>query len=88
MPNNRIMQEWLYNLKWRRYHPQAFTRFAALRANEYLSLDELMARQELARQTIVRGAMEHTAFYPRFYGAAGFEIGDIGKEGCLNGCRS
>ena len=52
-----------------------------MKAGEYLSLDELKVRQELARQTIVRGAMEHTAFYPRFYGAAGFEIGDIGKDG-------
>ena len=75
------MRQFLYNLKWQRYHPQAFARFAALKASGHLSIDELMARQELARQKIVRGAMEHTAFYPKFYGAAGFEIGDIGKEG-------
>ena len=74
-------KEYLYKLKWRRYHPQAFARFSELMRSERLSLDELMARQESARQTIVRGAMEHTAFYPRFYGAEGFEIGDIGKEG-------
>lgn len=74
-------KEYLYKLKWRRYHPQAFARFSELMRSERLSLDELMARQESARQTIVRGAMEHTAFYPKFYGAAGLEIGDIGKEG-------
>ena len=74
-------KEYLYTLKWRRYHPQAFARFSELMRSERLSLDELMARQESARQTIVRGAMEHTAFYPKFYGAAGLEIGDIGKEG-------
>ena len=49
--------------------------------NERLSLDELMARQEQARQRIVRHAMERTAFYRKFYGDAGLEIGDIGKEG-------
>ena len=74
------MRQWLYNLKWRRYHPQAFARFVALKANDHLSIDELMARQELARQAIVRGAMEHATFYPKFYGKVGFEIGDIGKE--------
>lgn len=75
------MKEWFYKTKWRWYHPQAFARFAALKASEHLSLDELIVRQESARQAIVRGAMEHTAFYPKFYGAVGFEIGDIGKEG-------
>lgn len=75
------MKGWLYRIKWRRYHPQAFARFAALKASEHLSIDELMTRQELARQAIVRGAMEHTAFYPKFYGEAGFEVGDIGKDG-------
>ena len=74
-------KEYLYKLKWRRYHPQAFARFSELMRSERLSLDELMARQESARQAIVRAAMEHTAFYPKFYGAAGLEIGDIGKEG-------
>lgn len=74
-------RECLYKLKWRRYHPTAFERFAELMRNERRTLDELMARQESARQAIVRGAMEHTSFYPKFYGAAGFEIGDIGKDG-------
>ena len=75
------MREILYRMKWKRFHPASFAKFAALKANEYLSLDELMARQELARQVLVRGAMEHTAFYPKSYGEAGFEIGDIGKDG-------
>ena len=75
------MRQFLYELKWRRHHPQAFVRFAALKANEHLSIDELMARQELARQAVVRGAMTHTAFYQEFYGNVGFEVGDIGKEG-------
>lgn len=76
-----MSRECLYKLKWRRYHPTAFERFAELMRNERRTLDELMARQESARQAIVRGAMEHTSFYPKFYGAAGFEIGDIGKDG-------
>lgn len=75
------MKRFLYNLKWKKIHPQSFGRFAALKANEHLSIDELMARQEMACQAIVRSAMEHTAFYPKFYGEAGFEVGDIGKEG-------
>lgn len=75
------MRRFFYEMKWRRYHPQAFARFAALKANEHLSIDELMARQEFARQAIVRGAMERSAFYPRFYGDSGFEIGDLGKDG-------
>ena len=75
------MKRFFYQLKWRRHHPQAFVRFEELMRNERLSYDELMARQELSRQAIVRGAMEHTAFYPKFYGGVGFEIGDIGKDG-------
>ena len=75
------MRQFLYEMKWRGYHPQAFVRFAALKANEHLSNDELMTQQKLARQFLVRGAMEHTAFYQKFYGEAGFEVGDIGKEG-------
>lgn len=75
------MRKWLYKQKWNRYHPGAFEKFTDLMADEHMPLTDLLMRQELARQKIVRFAMEHTAFYMRFYGAAGFEIGDIGKEG-------
>ena len=75
------MKRVLYRFKWRKYHPQAFARFEELMRNERLSLDELMAQQEQARQKIVRCAMERAAFYRKFYADAGFETGDIGKDG-------
>lgn len=75
------MKRFLYQLKWRQFHPQAFARFEELMRNERLSQDELMAQQEQARQKIVRHAMEHTVFYKKFYGDVGFETGDIGKDG-------
>ena len=75
------MREFLYKWKWQKHHSSAFTKFDALMDNECLSLDELMANQETARQTIVRSAMAQVPFYKKFYGDAGFEVGDIGKEG-------
>lgn len=75
------MKRLLYKLKWRLHHPAAFKKYRWLLANESVSLDELLARQEMARQRIVRTAMAKTAFYPKFYGAVGFEVGDIGKDG-------
>lgn len=71
----------LYKFKWRRYHSAAFARSEELIRNERMSLDELMALQEEARQKIVRYALERTAFYRKFYGGAGFVANDIGKEG-------
>lgn len=76
-----MMKKMLHQLKWRRYHPQAFARLDELVQNELVPLGELMKRQERARRRIVRYAMEQTAFYRGFYGAVGFEGGDIGKEG-------
>lgn len=75
------MKRFFHQLKWRRYHPQAFARFDELIQNERMSLDELMERQEQARQKIVRYAREHATFYRKLYGDAGLETGDIGKEG-------
>lgn len=75
------MKKLLYELKWRLHHPAAFGKYRRLLANETASLDELLARQEAARQRIVRTAMEKTSFYPKFYGAVGFETSDIGKDG-------
>ncbi len=71
----------IYQAKWRLYHPTAFAKFDELLRNERLSPDELAARQEIARQEIVRAAMTQTRFYQEHYGAVGFEIGDIGKDG-------
>jgi len=75
------MRELIYKTKWRLHHPCAFEKYAWLLESERLSLDELLARQEAARQKIVRTAMTKTAFYPKFYGSVGFEVGDIGKDG-------
>lgn len=75
------MREWLYKLKWRRHHPGAFSKFDGLMADEYVPLGELYMQQEAARQKIVRFAMEHTAFYAKYYAEAGFTTKDIGTEG-------
>ncbi len=78
------MPKWkqkLFELKWKRYHPDAFSRFAHLLESERLPADQLRERQEEARRKIVRHAMEHTAFYRQHYAASGFEVGDIGTDG-------
>lgn len=76
-----MLKKRLYIQKWRWFHPTAFARFDELLQNECLSLDELMSRQEMARRKIVKAAFEGTSFYRKHYSAAGFEIGDIGKDG-------
>ena len=75
------MKSFLYKLKWRRVHPTAFSRYDELLMNEHLSADELLSRQEWNRQAMVKHAIENIPFYKRFYGDAGFEIGDIGNDG-------
>lgn len=75
------MREASYKIKWRRYHPDAFTRYESLVLSERLSLDELMARQELARRRVVATAIQQSGFYSRFYRASGFDSGDIGCDG-------
>ncbi len=78
------MAKWkqkLFELKWGRYHPDAFSRFAHLKGSEHMPADQLLERQEEARRKIVRYAMEHTEFYRRHYRAMGLEAGDIGKSG-------
>ena len=75
------MREWLYKAKWSRHHPSAFARFDFLMANERASVEELTLQQERRRQYIVRSAWTNTAFYSKFYRAAGLEIGDVGKDG-------
>ena len=75
------MRETLYKFKWNRHHPGAFAKFSRLMADEHISIDELMSRQESAKERIVRHAMEHTAFYAKFYAAAGFKAEDIGTDG-------
>lgn len=76
-----MVKQFLYQMKWRQLHPRSFARFGELIKNERLSLDELMANQEMARRKIVRTAMERTVFYGKLYGDSGFETGDIGKDG-------
>ena len=75
------MREIIYKVKWLRYHPTAIARFSDLTAHERISVDELVAWQEVSRQRIVHAAMTQTVFYQKLYSAAGFEIGDIGHEG-------
>ena len=74
------MREWLYKQKWSRYHPRALEKFTDLMVDEHVPLADLLMRQELARQKIVRFAMEHTAFYAKYYSAAGFNVNDIGSK--------
>ena len=75
------MRDWLYKLKWRLHHPQAFAAWGHVVANECLSIDELHAIQENARRRIVRHAVENTVFYSRHYGNVDFNIADIGGDG-------
>lgn len=63
------------------YHPMAFASFGEISANEKLSVNELMAQQEAARQKLVRSAMITSVFYRKHYSSVGFEFGDIGKDG-------
>lgn len=74
------MRSLVYFLKLRFVHPAAFCRYDGLLRDEHLSLDELLHIQELARQTIVKQAVEHTTFYKQHYCSKGLELGDIGKE--------
>lgn len=76
-----MLRDFFYRVKWGRFHPQSFARFACLQENEHVSDDELVLQTEGARRRVVQKAIENTKFYKRFYGAIGFELGDIGKEG-------
>lgn len=75
------MREFLYKLKWGKYHPQAFAKFAELQRHEHLPLEQLMAMQEAARQQIVSAAYNNTALYRQHYSACGFELGDMKQAG-------
>ena len=75
------MRKYLYEFKWHRHHPTAFSRFDEISANENRPVDELMSRQEMARQNLVSSVMARSAFYRRHYGAVGFELGDMGRAG-------
>lgn len=76
-----MVKELIYKAKWSRFHPGAFEAYARLKANERRSLDELAAMQEELRRAVVRRAYERVPFYRERYDAAGFEPGDIGKDG-------
>lgn len=75
------MKRFLFTAKWKRYHPSAFSKFAALQAGERLSIEELLRQQEQARQKLVRAAFTNTNFYRQHYRAVGFELGDVGRAG-------
>lgn len=75
------MRKALFIAKWKLFRPSAFVKYASLHSHEHNSVDELFQRQEQARQDIVRAAFSKTAFYHKHYASAGFELGDIGKEG-------
>lgn len=77
----KTMKEFLYRIKWSRYHSGAFEKFKGLLESERVPLEMLMAAQEQAKRRIVQSAYEGTAFYRRFYGDAGFELGDMEQEG-------
>lgn len=75
------MKRFLFDLKWRLYHPQAHVCFERLLKSQYWSRDQLLAYGAEARKRIVVSAMEKTGFYPKFYGDVGFELGDMSQEG-------
>ncbi len=74
------MKRELFDLKWQIYRPQAHARFKQLQKSQYWSCDRQHVADEEARRRIVANAMERTSFYRRFYGEAGFELGDMDQD--------
>ena len=75
------MKRLLYDLKWRRFHPMAFAKYAECQMREQMPLPQLREEQERARKRIVAFAIRNTALYRKLYGEAGFELGDMEHDG-------
>ncbi len=75
-----MVKKLIYNLKWQRFHPQAFRRYQEVLAGERLSADELCDRKEKCRKQIVASAFENSPFYRRLYEASGFSLSDMRTE--------
>lgn len=76
-----MCKEEFFKLKWRCIHRDVFARYRWIMANERISCDELMSRQELARQHIVATAYSKSRFYRQKYAAVGFEPNDVRQDG-------
>ncbi len=75
------MRKSLFIAKWKLFRPSAFDKYATLRSHEHEPVEDLLLQKEQARQDVVRAAFSKTDFYRKHYGAVGFELGDMGKEG-------
>lgn len=76
-----MLKKLIYNSKYALIRSQAFTEFKRIMESQYWPLERLHELQEERRRSIVRHAFEHTVFYRKHYTAAGFDLGDIGKDG-------
>ena len=75
------MKQLLFNFKWRLYKPRIMRAFSEAQAYQYFPSEHLEVLAENKRRKIVRHAVEHTAFYRKFYGDVGFELGDMESDG-------
>ncbi len=81
MRTSDMVKKLIYNFKYSLVRPQAFAEFKRIMETQYWPLERLEALQEERRRNIVTHAFTHTAFYRKLYTDAGFELGDIGKDG-------
>ena len=75
------MKSFLYRIKWKKFHPTAFTGWERICSNERKSSDQIAVEHLLVLKEIVWAAFVHTGFYSKFYSAAGFELGDMEQDG-------
>ncbi len=71
----------LFNSKYRLYRPGAFELFEKLHESEYWTPDQWRDYQSLRQKELVRRAFRETPFYARYYGAVGFQTGDVEQAG-------
>lgn len=75
------MKRFLFEAKWACAFPTAHGLFRRLMANERRPPEVLLREQEAAKRRLVTAAVTQVPFYKKFYGEAGFELGDMGQEG-------
>ena len=75
------MKKLIYRAKMAIARPQTLVAWRKIQSGDYGSVAAIFKAQEIARQKIVAHAMRCSKFYRDYYNQAGFELGDIGKEG-------
>ena len=75
------MKGLVFKIKWHLYKPNVISAYRELMKTQYLSLDEILRNDELARRRIVEHAFLRTKFYNDLYSQHGFALADIGTDG-------